>query len=57
VLTQIAARAIADKRYDAVLEITRQIQSNFMDLQNRLFTQIAQSLAQAGEFDLAQAIA
>jgi len=57
VLAQMAERAIAANRYEAALEITRQIPPNFIDLRNRLFPQIARGLAQAGEFDRAQAIA
>ena len=57
VLTQIAERAIAANRYDAALEVTRQIPPSFADWRNRLFPKIARGLAQAGEFDRAQTVA
>lgn len=57
VLTRTAERAIAANRYDAALDITRQIPPSFVEWRNRLFLQIARGFAQAGEFDRAQAIA
>ncbi|MBD2088349.1 hypothetical protein H6F67_00465 [Microcoleus sp. FACHB-1515] len=57
VLMQIADRAIATDRYDAALEITNQIPSNFAGNRDPLLLKIARGLAEAGEFDRAQAIA
>lgn len=55
-LTYLATQAIAANRYDAALEVTRQIPPSFVDGRSQLL-QIARGLAQTGEFDLAQAIA
>ncbi|MBD3883291.1 hypothetical protein IFO70_16105 [Phormidium tenue FACHB-886] len=57
VQTQIAERAIAANRYDVALQITEQIPPSFASWRDRLFSQIARDLAQAGDFNRAQAIA
>lgn len=55
-LAYLATQAIAADRYDAALEVTRQIPPSFVDGRSQLL-QIARGLAEAGEFDRAQAIA
>lgn len=56
-LTYLATRAIAANRYDAALEVTRQVPTSFVEGRSQLLLQIARGLAEAGEFDRAQAIA
>lgn len=56
-LTYLATQAIAANRYDAALEIARQVPPSSVEERSRLLLQVARDFAQAGEFDLAQAIA
>lgn len=55
VLSDIANRAIAARRYDAALQATLPLEAGYF--RDRLFVQIARGMAQSGEIDRALAIA
>ncbi|MBD1909845.1 MULTISPECIES: hypothetical protein [unclassified Leptolyngbya] len=57
VLTALGERAIADQRYDAALQITKQIPPSFASWRDNLFSKTARGLAHQGDIDAALPIA